>query len=76
MGNYTFYSTAPLTRKEPTAVYRFPEDENLSPEYYRVGVGWVKDDDLVLLIAKGHISDADEIDEHRAKEIIDRLIGL
>lgn len=76
MSKYTFYSIAPLTRTEPTAVYRFPVDEDLSPEYYRAGIGWVKDDDLYLLIAKGHMSDADEIDEHRAKEIIARLTTL
>ena len=73
MTKYTFYSFTPMTRTEPTAVYRFPDNEDLSPEYYRAGVGWIKDDDLYLLIAKGDISDSDEIDENLAKEIISKL---
>lgn len=76
MSSYTFYSYVPLARTEPTAVYRFSEDENESPEYYRVGVGWVKDDDLFLLLAKGEISDSDQIDAAQAEEIIHNMENI
>jgi len=68
-----YFPCIPISRTKPTSVYKFYETEDRPPERYKVGVGWVEDKDLYLLIAKGELTDEDEISEDEALQIIEEL---
>ena len=71
----TYYSYTPLKRKEPTALYRFFDDDNKAPEVYRVGEGWIESNTLWPRLASGEISDDNIISEEKAAEIVKKLGG-
>jgi hypothetical protein len=67
---WTYYAGILLSRLKPSAVFRFSSDDNKLPERFSLNNGWVEDRDLWLMKMKGHITEADRINEKEAEEII------
>ena len=67
-----YFPGIPISRKEPTTIYRFFDEAGKSPERY-TNSGWVEDNSLFLLFMNGELTDDDEIAEKEAREAISRL---
>ena len=72
MNKIRYFPCIPISRKEPTTIYRFFDEKGKSPERY-LNSGWVEDDSLFLLFMNGELTDEDEISEKEAWEAISRL---
>ena len=68
-----YYSFTPLSREEPTTVFKFYDTEDLPPKRYVANTGWTEDKNLYTLIANGQLTEEEEISEEQAQQIIQRL---
>lgn len=69
----TYYKITPLTRKKPTSVFRVYDDKTVSPEVYRIGIGWTNTKEFWIQIANGELTNDDIIPEKEALKIIDSI---
>ncbi len=65
-----YYAVTPVSRDKPSGLFRFFEDEERAPEYFKVGQGWVPDDELWLTLMSGELTDDDLVSEETARELV------
>ena len=74
MTHYKYYSGTPISRSEPTTVFKFNQErEGAVPERYSAGDGWIEDPRLFTLLIDGDLSESDVVSEEKALEIIQQI---
>ena len=73
MTNYKYYACTPISRKEPTTVFKFHLKKEKPPERYMASLGWVVDHELFSLLANGELTEDEVISEEDALAIINRI---
>ena len=75
MSDVKYYAFVLAGRSEPSGVFRFFADKDMSPQYFKKGDGWVDDPDLLREIVKGELTDEDVISEKEASELVTKWGG-